>query len=284
MTGAAPQVDQPTPPPDAAPDPAPGAAPGAAQGAAPGPASGAAPGGGVGGQGGGDGKRPGADVMFPSGRTALAVFVALTYWVTVYSLPEPPVGPTSPHFGWLFAGIAVFGLSLSLLAVGHRRVSRVAAVCVVAYVLLLDWLLVSAFFAVVPYSPELKFTLAIGGIALASFIVGIVVFDTLRVAASLPIVILIIGLATAPSGFLGGSDLRGQLIMWMGIILGASAVAEGVNQGAKIIGASRVTQAIAAAQTDADKAGALQRSLAPRVAHIGGDLGPALGDPTAPPR
>ncbi len=271
MTGAAPQVDRPTAAPGAA-DPAPVVVPDAA------------PDDGAGGQGGGDDKRPGAGVTFPSGRTALAVFVALTYWVTVYSLPEAPVGAMSPHFGWLFAGIAVFGLSLSLLAVGRRRVGRVTAVCVVAYVLLLDWLLASAFFAVVPYSPELKFTLAIGGIALASFIVGIVVFDTLRVAASLPIVILIIGLATAPSGFLGGSDLRSQLIMWMGIILGASAVAEGVNQGAKIIGASRVTQAIAAAQTDAGKAGALQRSLAPRVAHIGGDLGPALGDAAAPPR
>lgn len=272
MTGAAPQVDQPAAAPGAAPDAAPDLAPDLAPDVAPDAA----------GQGGEDDKRPGA--TFPSGRTALAVFVALTYWVTVYSLPEPPVGPMSPHVGWLFAGIAVFGLSLSLLAVGRRRVGRVAAVCIVAYVLLLDWLLASAFLAMVPYSPGLKFTLAIGGIALASFIVGIVVFDTLRVAASLPIVILIIGLATAPSGFLGGSDLRGQLIMWMGIILGASAVAEGVNQGAKIIGASRVTQAIAAAQTDADKAGALQRSLAPRVAHIGGDLGPALGDATAPPR
>jgi hypothetical protein len=267
MTGAAQQVDQPTSPPAGAPD---------AGVVAPGPPAGRQ-------SGTGDERRAG-DVAFLNGRTALAVFVAMTYWVTVYSLPQPPVAPTPPHFGWLFGGIAVFGLSLSLLAVGRRRIGRLTAVCVVAYVLLLDWLLFSAFFAVVPYPPELKFTLAIGGIALASFIVGVVVFDTLRVAASLPIVILIIGLATAPSGFLGGSDLRGQLIMWMGIILGASAVAEGVNQGAKIIGASRVTQAIAAVQTDDPaKADAFQRSLAPRVSHIGGDLGPSLAAAATPP-
>ncbi|GAA4692766.1 hypothetical protein GCM10023215_32410 [Pseudonocardia yuanmonensis] len=262
MTGAAQQVDQPVPAPDVAGPPIPAT-----------------------GDGSGDGKRPAAATTFLTGRTAVAVFVALTYWVTVYSLPQPPVAPAPAHFGWLFVGIAVFGLSLSLLAVGAGRIGRLAAVCVVAYVLLLDWLLFSAFFAVVPYAPELRFTLAIGGLALASFVFGVIVFDTLRVAASLPIVILVIGLATAPSGFLGGSDLRGQLITWMGIILGASAVAEGVNQGAKIIGASRVTQAIAAAQTDDPaKADALQRSLAPRVAHIGGDLGPSLTDAATPRR
>jgi hypothetical protein len=270
MTGAAQQVDQPIPTPG----------PVVSDGRVVEPGRPA-------GQEGGtdDEKRARADATFLNGRTALAVFVALIYWVTVYSLPQPPVAPTPPHFGWLFLAVAVFGLSLSLLATGGGRIGRVTAVCVVAYVLLLDWLLFSAFYAVVPYPPELKFTLAIGGLALASFIVGIVVFDTLRVAASLPIVILVIGLATAPSGFLGGSDLRGQLIMWMGIILGASAVAEGVNQGAKIIGASRVTQAIAAAQTDDPaKADALQRSLAPRVSHIGGDLGPSLADAATPPR
>ena len=226
------------------------------------------------------GSGKGAAVSFLNGKSAAAVFFALAYWVTVYCLPEPnsPMPPSGLY--WVFIGIAVFALTLSGLAVGRRAIGRLDAVCLVAYVLLLDWLLFSAFYGLVKYDTSLKFTMAIGGVALVSFIVGIIVFDTLRVAASLPIVILFIGIASDPAGFTAGADIRGQLVIWMGGVLGLSTVAEGLTQWSKIRGDANVKTAVAAA-IPGNPGMAAQTNLALAPANVGGDLSPAMGVPTA---
>ncbi|HKQ41436.1 MAG TPA: hypothetical protein VJT79_03070, partial [Pseudonocardia sp.] len=204
-----------------------------------------------------------------TGQTAVVAFFALAYWVTIYSLPSERPVAIVPNFWWLFLAIAVFGLTLSFLARGKGAIGRVEAVCLVAYVLLLDWLLFSAFFGIVVYDPMLKFTLVIGGLALVSFAVGIIVFDTLRVAASLPIVILFIGIVANPAGFTAGNDIRSQLIIWMGGILGLSTAAEGLNQWAKIRGDANVKATVATAlPSQPELAEKTTKALAP--AEIGG--------------
>jgi hypothetical protein len=185
-----------------------------------------------------------------------------------------------PGFSWLFVGIAVFALMLSGLAVGRGAIGRLDAVCLVAYVLLLDWLLYSAFSGLVAYDASLKFTMAIGGVALVSFVAGIIVFDTLRVAASLPIVILFIGIASDPAGFAAGEDVRSQLIIWMGGVLGLSTAAEGLTQWIKIRGDANVKTAVATAIPD-NPGMAARTNMALAPADIGGDLSPAMGVPSA---
>jgi hypothetical protein len=217
---------------------------------------------------------------FLNGQAAAAIFFALAYWVTIYCLPDRAQPAAFPYLWVLFLVLAVFGLSLSFLAVGKGSIGRLYTVCLVAYVLLLDGLLFSAYYGVVTYGPSLKFTLAIGGVALMSFIVGIIVFDTLRVAASLPIVVLFIGIVADPAGFTAGADIRSQLVIWMGGVLGLSTVAEGLTQWTKIRGDASVKAAVATANPNAPAmAEETTKALAP--ANIGGDLSPSMGLPAA---
>jgi hypothetical protein len=226
-------------------------------------------------------KRSNADPSFLNGGTAVAVFFGLIYWITVYTLPDPmDVGVNSLKrtiaLGILYGLIAVFGLTLTMMGRGKGNIGRLQAVCLVAYVLTLDWLLASAYFRIVNYRPEVKFALAIGGLAVASFIYGTIAFDTIRAAASLPIVVLFIGLAAASNGLTIDPEIKKQLILWMGVILGANAVSEAANQGAKVVSAGKVSTAVAGSTDSPEEAGEKQRQLTSEIKAIGGDLSPSV--------
>ena len=67
-------------------------------------------------------------------------------------------------------------------------------------------------------------------------------FDTIRAAASVPIVLLLIGVATWPdAGDLMEPSVREALIKWMGILLGVNGVAEAGKQVGETFARSRAT-------------------------------------------
>lgn len=78
-----------------------------------------------------------------------------------------------------------------------------------------------------------RFALGVGGTAIIAFVFGVGRFSTVRAAAALPVVILLIGAATWPQAaeFLP-EDIRKEVIQWTGVILGATAVAEAGKQAA----------------------------------------------------
>lgn len=81
-----------------------------------------------------------------------------------------------------------------------------------------------------------RFALGVGGTAIIAFVFGVGRFSTVRAAAALPVVILLIGAATWPQAaeFLP-EDIRKEVILWTGVILGATAVAEAGKQAATAV-------------------------------------------------
>lgn len=78
-----------------------------------------------------------------------------------------------------------------------------------------------------------RFAIATGGVALASFVVGLVRFDTVKAAASLPIVVLFIALAAWPEGSAQmDDDVQQTLLIAMGTILGITTLGESLQQAA----------------------------------------------------
>ncbi|KQV65733.1 hypothetical protein ASC64_12535 [Nocardioides sp. Root122] len=103
----------------------------------------------------------------------------------------------------------------------------------------------------VAVTPELKFAVGVGGVALGGFVFAATQFDTIRAAASVPVVLLLIGVATWP----GAADLmepsvREALIKWMGILLGVNGVAEAGKQVGETFARSRGTREVAGTAGD----------------------------------
>ena len=103
----------------------------------------------------------------------------------------------------------------------------------------------------VEVADELKFAVGVGGVALGGFVFAATQFDTIRAAASVPVVLLLIGVATWP----GASDLmepsvREALIKWMGILLGVNGVAEAGKQVGETFARSQATTPITGTSGD----------------------------------
>ena len=185
-------------------------------------------------------------LLFTRRQLGVIVLLVLTYWIGVFILPEHRLEEAWPVQTLAYAGTAIVALVCAgtMRRGGKWRAPEVVAIP--AFVLFLDLLLVVGLTGIVHFLPALKFAMAVGGGAIAAFLLGIVVFDTVRVAASLPIVVLFIGMVTYPVEIAGFNDNRAQVIVWMGVILGVSAAAEGATQTAKVIGRAQITKAMIA--------------------------------------
>ncbi|WP_133849463.1 hypothetical protein [Labedaea rhizosphaerae] len=185
-------------------------------------------------------------LLFTRRQLGITVLLVLTYWIMVFILPEHRLDEAWPiqTLAYLGAAIVMVISSAAMRQGGKWRAPEILAIP--AFVLFLDGLLVLGLTGVVHFVPELKFAMAVGGGAIAAFLLGIVIFDTVRVAASLPIVVLFIGMVTYPVEIAGFADNRSQVIIWMGVILGVSAAAEGATQTAKVIGRAQITKAMIA--------------------------------------
>lgn len=191
-------------------------------------------------------------LLFTRRQLSITVLLVLTYWIMVFILPERKLEEVWPVQVAVYVGaVLVAAICVAVMRGGKWKGGRWKAaedLAIPAFVVFLDVLLVLGLTGIVHFLPELKFAMAVGGGAIAAFLLGIVVFDTVRVAASLPIVVLFIGMVTYPVEIAGFTDNRSQVIIWMGVILGVSAAAEGATQTAKVIGRAQITKAMIADQ------------------------------------
>lgn len=105
-----------------------------------------------------------------------------------------------------------------------------------------------------------RIAIGLGGTSLAALIVGTVWFDSIRAAASLPVVVLIIGMATWPGADSEiEPDLRAEVIKWMGVLLAANAGAEALAQSAEAFtrGNSRSSKRVREDDTSSESEGDL---------------------------
>lgn len=167
----------------------------------------------------------------------LAGFIAVAYWVMVLVLPEKG----NPWPTQLRAAVGLVGVALLLLSAykvwrgfdqsGGERGEAVAFGGVILVVGLI--LVVLSFLTSLPLDLKVshRFAIGVGGAALAGFAFAISLFDSMRAAASVPIVILLIGVVVWPeASTLVEESVKQAVITWMGVILAANGIAEASKQ------------------------------------------------------
>jgi hypothetical protein len=182
----------------------------------------------------------------------LAAFIAVTYWVIVLALPERGnAWPTPVRVAAGFVGLMllVLGLYGALRGFNKRGEERGESATLGGVILLVGVILVVlAFMSSVPLDLRVshRFAIGVGGAALAGFAFAVSLFDSMRAAASIPIVILLIGVVVWPeASTLVEESVKQAVIAWMGVILAANGIAEAGKQ----IGESNAKAKAASGQT-----------------------------------
>ena len=182
-------------------------------------------------------------------QSSVAVLIAILYWALLVATPDT----LGPWPGWVrvtvgltagvmvVAGAVTFVIGLRMTDSdegrgeerrGEERRGEVVFIGFGLILLGLVALVATAHFGQqVTVSADVKFAAGVGGVALGGFVFAATQFDTIRAAASVPVVLLLIGVATWPGAEgLMDPSLREALITWMGVILSINGVAEAAKQ------------------------------------------------------
>jgi hypothetical protein len=177
---------------------------------------------------------------------AVAVLGVVTYWVVVLSLPDK--GPS--WHGALRIAFGVVGGLLFVLGIilAAREKPQFVGLSLVGVVLFIVTMVTGHN---LDLTEAKRFAIGVGGTALAGLVFGVVRFDTIRAAAAVPVVVLLIGVVTWPGAKdLVSDDVRTEIIKWMGILLAASGVAEAAKQVGESAAKARAPGADVSAKGD----------------------------------
>jgi hypothetical protein len=184
-------------------------------------------------------------------QSSAAALLTLMYWVAVVSLPERfgkwqhgwVVGLTwcgvvmtaigLVVFGLGFLGREIKGFKIHLTPTGEHRGEWVF---VGFFLFFAGGMLIAGVHAAAggfTLGAGQRMALGVGGAAMVGFVFAATQLTTMRVAASVPVVLLLIGITTWPDArTLVDPGIQKALITWMGVILGVNSVSEVVNQRA----------------------------------------------------
>ncbi|GAA4116155.1 hypothetical protein GCM10022415_13030 [Knoellia locipacati] len=172
-------------------------------------------------------------------QSATAVFLVMFVWFSILAFPTT----TGPFPTW--AKRATAALAIAFIVAGcllwyrTRGQSRRAPMHAIAAVLIIIGAIELLFAVAAPQGmvidAKTKFAMGVGGAALCGFAYGLTQFDTMRAAASIPVVALLVGVVVWPDArSFVESDVRQALITWMGVVLGVNGAAEAAKQVASV--------------------------------------------------
>lgn len=172
----------------------------------------------------------------------VAAGFVVAYWVIVLAIPnEGPEWPTGLRWviglvGGALALVGAGGVVVSIFRSKMTDIGLFALVGLVGVVLSIAGIVTGN---KLDLTDARRLAIGVGGTTLAGLVYGITRFDTIRAAASVPIVTLLIGVATWPNATsLIGTDVRTEIIKWTGVVLAAAGVGEAAKQvGESIAGA-----------------------------------------------
>ena len=173
--------------------------------------------------------------LWQSGTVAL---LALVFWVTVLLMPDQlPPWPTwvvwvafisAPII--IVAGAVVFARAMKGEDSEHRGEFVFTGVFV-AILGLVVFIVTLGTRNGLDLSGGRSLALGVGGVAIVGFAFATTQYDTIRAAASVAVVILLIGVTTWPGATEAiGADVRAAIIQWMGVLLGINGAAEAAKQ------------------------------------------------------
>jgi hypothetical protein len=165
--------------------------------------------------------------------TATGIVAVIAFWSAVVAWPldwQLTDSRLWRPMTWVFAlvaiGIAVYGSTGS-----ESRRQAMAYVGPISAVLALVLVLVASGSGNLGLGVEQRFPIAVGGTALGALLLGVARYSSIRAAASLSAVVLVIGVLTFPGGRDAvGEDNVATIVGWMAVLIGANGVAEAVVQ------------------------------------------------------
>jgi len=194
----------------------------------------------------GDRKRP----FNVDARWVLLVSSAFALWLIAVVWPaDLSLGGT----GYLTIWRGVFWLiaaALTFLAWQYRKAKLARGLFIVSAIFL--WVIATILTGELGGGSEVRFATAVGGLTILFLLLGLHLFDTVRAAASLAVVMLTVGVLTFPGGAeIVGTENLGTIITWFGIVLGVNGAAEAAVQ----VAASRGGAAAESAKEAGDARG-----------------------------
>lgn len=172
-------------------------------------------------------------------QSTTAVFLVLLVWFSILAFPTT-TGNFPSWARWATAAFAVLVVFAGVgLWIATRGEGKRAPMHAIAATLILVGVVDLMFAAAAPQGmvidAKTKFAMGVGGAALCGFAYGITQFDSMRAAASIPVVALLVGVVVWPDAkTFVESDVRQALITWMGVVLGINGAAEAAKQVATI--------------------------------------------------
>jgi hypothetical protein len=172
-------------------------------------------------------------------QTTTAIVLVLMVWLSILAFPTS----SGEYPRWARWATAAFAVALMLVGIGiwvatrgeGRRAPMHALAATLTIVGVIDIMFALAAPQGMTIDTKTKFAMGVGGAALAGFAYGLTQFDTMRAAASIPVVVLLVGVVVWPDAkAFVEPDVRQALITWMGVLLGINGAAEAAKQVATI--------------------------------------------------
>jgi hypothetical protein len=172
-------------------------------------------------------------------QSASAALIAVLFWIAAVCLPDS----VDAWPGWVKVlelmvalGFAIAGISVFVREIQNKSDTRGQGVFLGVFLAFAAVMLVVAFINGrngFTLDDGQRLAIGVGGGAIASFAFAATQFDTIRAGASVPVVVLLIGVVTWPDAKdLIDPSVQKALITWMGVILGVNGAAEAVQQAA----------------------------------------------------
>lgn len=169
-----------------------------------------------------------------SWESIVAAMLVAAFWVLVLSVPET----ADPWPTWVRVIVGIGGAIAVLFGAGgvmwciyNDQRDRIWMFAIVALLGIVVGVSAAIAGSPLDLEPNRRLAIGVGGTAIAGLVYGITRFDTIRAAASVPVIILLIGTATWPDASeLIGQDVRTEIFKWMGVVLAASGLGEAAAQ------------------------------------------------------
>lgn len=169
-----------------------------------------------------------------SWESIVAAMLVAAFWILVLAVPDS--GDAWPSWlrtivGFIAALGVAFGGGGVMWCIYHDQRARIWMFAIIALVGIVVGIVALIAGNRLDLAADRRMAIGVGGSAMAGLVYGITRFDTIRAAAAVPVVILLIGTATWPdAGDLIEQDVRTEIFKWMGVVLAASGLGEAAAQ------------------------------------------------------
>jgi magnesium-transporting ATPase (P-type) len=165
--------------------------------------------------------------------TATGIVSVIAFWTAVVVWPFDWEVSNYRHWRIITGVLAACAIGLTVYGStgSARRRNTMAYITPISAVIAVVLILIMTGSGNLSLEESKRFPIAVGGTALGGLLIGITRYNTIRAAASVTAVVLIIGVLTFPGGREAvGSENVPTIVAWMAVLIGANGASEAIVQ------------------------------------------------------